>query len=240
MRAYQHGNVVIFILLAVGLFGALAYSFTRNSQQSQGNMTEQQAKVTAQEILNYARSVEQAVNKLRQRGCSQSQLSFDYDIPGTTGYENVTAPGTEECHVFSPSGGGIPWSAPNETWLIPQASATTMTNAGVDYALYKFSNNVCVANVGPTTCDSTRASKDLIFGLEYLQTDVCRELNNLLGQTYNTTAVNCSIAGDNTGKFVGSFYGAGQFLCPSMNGLRVGCINSTRAGNTFFHILLEQ
>lgn len=63
----QSGNVFVIILVAVTLFAALMFTFSRTGSQDTGNLTKQQAKIIAQEILNYAQLVEGAVNRVREK-----------------------------------------------------------------------------------------------------------------------------------------------------------------------------
>lgn len=110
----QSGNVVIMILVAIALFGALAYTFMRGSQQGQGNLTGNQARVAAQEILNYNVSLERGVQKLLSRGCSENELGFGNTVftthGGTAMYtdtHNSNRPSSGQCDVFKSSGAGL-------------------------------------------------------------------------------------------------------------------------------------
>lgn len=105
---HQSGNAVLLILLGVALFAALAYTFMRGSQQGQGNMSAQQAKIAAQEIRNSALNIDRAINKLVSRGCSQDQLSLSGTTNRTTThYINTWAPSDGSCNVFGSNGGGV-------------------------------------------------------------------------------------------------------------------------------------
>lgn len=113
MRAGERGNAVIFILIAVALFAALAYTFTRSARTGQGNMTAGQAKLKAQELATFMQNVGQGVEKLRQRGCSINDISFAYpgSISGMSWMDDpgnpITAPADESCHVFRPAGANV-------------------------------------------------------------------------------------------------------------------------------------
>ena len=62
----QSGNVFILILAGVVLFGALMFTFSRSADKGTGNLTKQQAKITAQDILSYAKIVEDAIDRVRE------------------------------------------------------------------------------------------------------------------------------------------------------------------------------
>lgn len=234
----QNGNVVIFILLAVGLFGALAFTFMRNSQQSQGNMTEQQAKIAAQEIMDYSITISKAIERLRQRGCSETQISFDDSDSTTLGYENANSPVDKSCHIFDPAGANVPYMVPPESYLMPLTQASTYTYAAAGYGRYKFPNTVCLTSVG--TCDSNAVNKDLVFAIEYLNRDVCAALNLITtGDTTPPpgTGQTCSPAGA-PGEFFNGVFGAGGYY--SCGPGPVGCTHSARQGYTFTTLILAR
>ena len=54
----QAGNAIIYILIAIALFAALAYVFMRGARTGQGNLTMNQAKLGAQEIVAKANAFE--------------------------------------------------------------------------------------------------------------------------------------------------------------------------------------
>lgn len=103
-RASERGNAVIFILLGIGLFAALAYTFMRSAQTGQGNLTAGQTKLLAQKIINDSLRIERATNKLLSRGCSENDLNF-YD-PLIAVALNPDAPPDGSCNIFSAQGIG--------------------------------------------------------------------------------------------------------------------------------------
>ena len=240
-RNRTSGNAVIFILIAVVLFGGLAYTFMRGAKSGQGNLSSGQARLAAQEIINYAQSIEKAVNKLRAHGCSQDQLSFDYDIPGTTGYENASAPANESCHIFSANGGGVSWSLPSDQWIISTTDASTAW-PGYPASVYKMWNiarTVCFTGFG-IPCDGTAATKELVISLYFLPKNLCEEINRILGVPSITTLANLPRgAGD---KYNGSFYSAGQYSSTPLNAAPAGCMldNAPGSGYSFYLVIFQQ
>ena len=107
MRSSERGNAVIFILLAVALFAGLAYTFMRGAKSGQGNLTAGQAKLAAQDIINYSLTLERGVDKLMQRGCSQDELSFENAQKTGFYWENSTAPADKSCHIYDAAGAGL-------------------------------------------------------------------------------------------------------------------------------------
>ena len=105
-RKTEQGNVFFYILIAVALFAALSYAVSRNNTGSTDIFTDEQAKLAAQEIIEYGNTVANAVQKLRLRGCSDTEISFENDI--IDGYENGT---NTSCQVFHVDGGDINWTS---------------------------------------------------------------------------------------------------------------------------------
>lgn len=105
----EKGSIFFYILLAVALFAALSYAVSRNNTGSTNVFDEESAKLAAQEIIEYGNNVANAVQKLKLRGCSDTEISFENDI--VAGYENPNSPVDKSCHVFDLNGGNIVWSS---------------------------------------------------------------------------------------------------------------------------------
>jgi len=221
----QSGNVFVIILIGVVLFGALLYTFTRTAQTSAGNLTAQQAEIAAQEILNYARLLEGAVDRVRQNGCAESEISFENPI--TVGkYSNTNAPADNSCHIFEPEGGGLTWQdSPH----------------GTPYIF----NAYCISGIGGlATCAD--ADLDLLFFLVDVDMAICLEVNNRVNAIDKTIAptaddFNFSIADDG---FEGSFAPSTNVLLngATIDNFSTGC-GTDNAGdhdteNIFYHTLL--
>ena len=160
MRHTQSGNAFIYVLVAIALFAALAYTFTRSAQQGgSGNISKQEAAIAASEILSYARTIESAVNRVRVKNrCSENEISFEYDGY----YINPSAPGTKKCHIFEPEGGNIEYLTMNPN---------TFSN-GLQY--FGFNAGFQFTKVGSDL-------NDLALQLNYLKKDVCLSINDKLG-----------------------------------------------------------
>lgn len=107
------GNVLVFILIAIFLMGALTMLFVRSDGQSEDTGDTEQASLYASKILTYTANVENTVSRLLMQGCSQNEISFWRDT-NHDGLEtiadsnyNANAPTDKSCHVFSPNGGGM-------------------------------------------------------------------------------------------------------------------------------------
>lgn len=96
----QSGNVLIYTLIGIVLFAAVMFSISKNNDDSSGLALKGNAKLEAQQILDYSRKVESGVQKLLAKGCSESQISFENSL--VTGYANPNSPsaGDRRCWVF--------------------------------------------------------------------------------------------------------------------------------------------
>ena len=67
--------------------------------------------------------IENAVQGLLARGCSENDISFwtDTDNNGTEDgsddYYNANSPTDHSCHVFDTAGAGMTITQPNDSWL---------------------------------------------------------------------------------------------------------------------------
>lgn len=221
----QAGNVFIIILAGVVLFGALLFTFSRSADKGTGNLTKQQAKIAAQEILSYAKLVEKAVDRVRRNGCSENEISFVNAVVG--GYSNASAPGDGSCDIFDFSGGKIDFASASPSW-------TTGTND------WQFNSVFQVTNVGETC--GTASCADLSIGLNNISNNVCISINNLLALGVSTIPVDSDY---NFSAFTGSFGIpvdiADEAGSSALAGQQSGCVYSTAdAQNIFYHVLLAR
>lgn len=166
--ASERGNVLVYILLAIVLIAALSYAVSSTSRHTNTQtVSDGQASTFATEILTYANAAASAAAKLKLRGCTDAQFSFENGT--VAGYTNAGAPADESCHVFAPPGGTITWTTPpsgmndGTAWFYTGA-AVVHNDAGV------FSTNVA-------------GNADLIMMLFGLPQSVCTKINTRLGIT---------------------------------------------------------
>jgi len=221
-KSSENGNAFIFILIAIALFGALAFTFTRGAKQGTGNISKQQAKVAAQEIINYARLLEGAVDRVRRNGCSESQLNFENAV--VAGYSNTSAPTDGSCDIFETTGGRAIW-------------ATPPTNSSDDTS-YLITGGNTVPNVG------NNASPDLVLLLNSVDRNVCIELNNYLGVDNPGDAPPQDSDGIDTTLFTGSFAATEEITTSAvLDDVSVACITDTSPDpdtDHFYSVLLAR
>ncbi len=230
----ESGNVFFMILIGVFLFGALMYSFSRSGSDGVSSISKQQAKVAAQEILNYARLVEGAVDRVRRNGCSENEISFENAV--VAGYSNTNSPADKSCHVFEAKGGKVSYSPPNRQWL---DKTKTSVNS---YGRWVFNGQARVNNLGKI-CGCCQCA-EIISYLPFLRKEICDQINNISG--FDSSYIEESILNVNyssSGHFKGTFINSGGGLigneAPELSNQPSACIyRSYNTHYTFYHAVL--
>lgn len=169
----QRGSAILMLFVALALFGALAFAFMRGSGNSTAMMTDEQAKVYAQQIIAYGNDVATAVKRLKLRGIPTEQINFYTPIyktiSGTNLVSNNPNSSYENQNIYSISGGGIsPWIAPKNAM-----SSHKRSNINANYGHFYFRS---VEIVGTTT-----SANDVVMFLEGVSSQVCKKINEILG-----------------------------------------------------------
>lgn len=98
----QSGNAMIYILIALALFGALTMILSRqNERSSNESVTEDLLNFEATRLKSYAASAQDSVNKMIMSGSNVDEL--DFTMPNSPSYEL----GITIQKVFHPEGGGL-------------------------------------------------------------------------------------------------------------------------------------
>lgn len=235
------GNAVVLVLIGVALFGALAYTFMRGAKQGTGNLSKQQARVAAQEIIAYGQTIERGVAKLRERGCSENQFDFTNTIylraNGTAVQAaNSNSPVDDSCDLFSASGAGISPNVLSQSMLkLAIATGSSPVNGHGGARVYQ------VKGVGTDAASGTASANDLVWQFWGLSDQVCETINDLV-DVVNT--------GGNPP--VTSFTGAGSYTNGSMastgitnevetDGKIISCVyESSTTTNIFRYVLMAR
>ncbi|MCI5061019.1 MAG: hypothetical protein MRY79_08105 [Alphaproteobacteria bacterium] len=165
----ERGNVFFYILLAIVLVAALTYAVTRGNRGNVDVFTDQQAKLAAQEIIEYGNTIAAAVQKLRLRGCADTEISFENDI--YAGYTNSNAPADKSCHVFDLNGGALEYTKSPEPYFFPANPSWRQS--------YGFMTGSEWDGNGSTCADAS--CSDIIMILLPLDKKLCDQLNKLIG-----------------------------------------------------------
>lgn len=219
----ESGNVFLIILIAVILFAALSFSISRGLRSDNtANLSKQETALAAADILAYAQKLERAVNRLRRKGISENDISFDQNF--VAGYDHTPAQ-ADTSKIFTPSGGAVSWQSP-----------PAGTNDGSDWI---FTGKTCIADLGTgaTGCDADAdiSNEELIATLANIDTAVCTEINKRL----NISAIPADTGGGvDTTKYQGSFADGTEIILPG-GPLSAACFS--RAGaNHFYFVLIER
>lgn len=180
----QAGSAFFVILIAIAMFGALSYAVFSGSRSGVSTLTADQARIQAQEILDYTEVIKKAVQTLRLRGCSESEINMQ--TPATIGWINTpTAPADKSCDVFELAGGKVLYQ-------------TVFPNARTDPTVTQhwwFNGQTAVKDIGTT-------SPELIMWAINLKPEVCDAINKIL---YGTSLADTETTGTHTIGFDGTF-----------------------------------
>lgn len=230
----QKGNALFLILIAVALFAALAYAVTRTGQGGSGGPGKEQLRLEAANIIGYANLVEQTVNRMRLiNGCTDTTITFENSV--VSGYAYAGSPADKSCNVFDPAGGGLAFQSPKLSVLDPAQSAQTR------YGQYYFTASTCIDGLGPTGagdsvtgCHLSSVSYDIFLTLMYVRSDVCKEINNILGWNWSTIPTDANAILRMDKPFVGAYpVTSVRIETPITAAKPMGCIESNGAGAGF-------
>ncbi len=160
---------MMYILLAVVLIAALTAALSRGGNVSHSSLSGQQTKIAAQEIIDYGNTVASAVQKLRLRGCAETQISFQNST--VAGYTNGT---NTSCQVFHKDGGALSWKTPPAEFL------NSAFSASAGYGTYIINGSNCVPDVGTDAAGAGCAPPELIIMLPYIRDEIRTEINSIL------------------------------------------------------------
>ncbi len=168
----EDGNVIFMVLIAIALLAALAFSVTRSGRTS-ASMSQEDAIMAANQIMDYADSIDNAVQLTMVNGTTPELISFQNDI--IAGYTNGSAADINK--IFKTVGGGAAYQAPDTDWLDSAQSAQGF------YGQWYFPANTCVPYIGrgATDCNSDGDdNEEVVMILPYIKLDICLALNKKL------------------------------------------------------------
>lgn len=105
-QSKQGGNAMVYVLIALALFGFLTITLSSQNDQADGqDLDNEQAELYANELISYVASAQQAVDMMLATGSEISDL--DFVIPSDAAFD--TPPHVHK--VFHPQGGGLNYQA---------------------------------------------------------------------------------------------------------------------------------
>jgi len=219
-RQQERGNALIIILAAVVIFAALSFTVSRSMNSSTtSTMSGREATIAASDILTYAQRMQRAIDHVRRKGCSESDINFFNTT--VAGYTNTGAPGDNSCDIFHVSGGAM-------RWISPQAGIN-------DASEWVISGANCLTDLGTGdgTCESDGATstEELLLILPNVVDTVCTAITEKLDQ--GSTLANASAP--TLTKFTGSF-ADGSEINLTDGPFDGGCLSN--GGNNYFYKVL--
>lgn len=224
-RRGEQGSALIYVFIGIALFAALLFTFSKSSTNTSSTGTTGNAKILAAEILSQTEAIATTVNKLLQKGCSESDLRFyKQDAPGgfgNAGNLNGYVPlplGDPKCQVFYPTGGNMPPPPYN-----PQMFATD--NPGVD-SLWGATGHTVIFGVGSDDGNGSCPGCDLIVLVRGITPEICTEINKILNIDplpiyFNDVDTNNGYQGSAT---FGKYDELGDSNTPTLNGKSAFCM----------------
>lgn len=204
----ENGNAMVYVLIAIALFGFLTVALSRQNNQSDGqDLTDEIVSLFTNELINYTSSAQQVLDMMIMSGSDVSDLVFL--TPGDAGFET----GSHAHKVFHPAGGALKHEA-NYT--------ADASNGGSND--WWFQDNL---NVEWT--DTTAA--DVIITANDIKQSICENINRKI--TGNTTIP--ALTGDTEDIFDPDNYTAGAFNstnCAGCDGFVTLCVSNS-AVDTF-------
>lgn len=182
-KKYQSGNIFLIVLLGITLFAGLAFTISRSMRsESTGRISDREIRLATTEIIEYSARVERAVNRLRRKGCSENQLSFEgvgefmIDVAGNRlNLENKNAPEDFRCHVFHPDGGAVIERLPALEKVA--ISARDLGQTGMDPRAMRFAP---VRVLGHGSDEDDSSGTDLVMIVGRLSEKGCKDINEAL------------------------------------------------------------
>ncbi|HPD83633.1 MAG TPA: hypothetical protein PLK85_07445 [Alphaproteobacteria bacterium] len=209
------GNAMIYILIALALFGFLTLTLTKqNNQADNQDLSEEVAKVYANELIEYISSTQQALDMMLSTGAEIGDL--DFVKPTEAGFN--TAPHIYK--LFHPQGGGLNYQ---------QKFNEAIQNS--PDSVWDINNNINVQWT-PTTAN------DVIITAYFIKKEVCEEINRKIT---GSTAIPIT-ANPHADYFLST--GTTDFdttECAACNGYATLCVeNDTNDNYSFYSIIAAQ
>jgi type II secretory pathway pseudopilin PulG len=149
------GNAMVYVLIAIALFGFLTVALSRQNKQADGqDLSDEQVELYTNELIQYIASAQQSLDMMFATGTEVSDLDL---VRPTQGTFNT---GTHAHKIYHPAGGGL-----NYNVALPQAMFNgTLTG---NWRINKSAN----IEWTPTT------NPDVVLSNQFLKEEICAEYN---------------------------------------------------------------
>lgn len=228
----MRGNALFIILICVVLFAALSYAISQGFRGGNEAMSKSRQEALIVDMISTAANYEKAVNKLINKGNSESRVSFTR--ASGDGYELSPVSAATE-RVFSVSGGGANYIAPSKDAL------DTAMSGEPNFGDWVFTGH------NAATGNGSNSEGDLIALLPYVRKEICVMMNtrlNIANLSVDTPHPSNGPTYVNT-KFTGTFSGNGRIKRSTYFRGKMGCFEGTTdessasiAGRYYFYYVL--
>jgi hypothetical protein len=194
---------MFYILITIALIAMLTAYMARGNRTQESTLTSEQAKLAAQEIIDYGSALANAVQKLRLRGIDERGIGFDNQIFITVD-GNLISPNnhnpncsSDTCKIFS-TGGQITAKISN-----PQSYGLEFTPANHIVSPGSWVPYIITMNAVGS------ANSDLTIVNSGVKRDVCLAINKLLGID-NPDGMPPAVTGGGVNEYNGQAFPTGQ------------------------------
>ncbi len=176
MRTHtQSGSAFFIILIAIFMFAGLSYALLQGNRTSQANLTSEQARIAAEELINMSNTVQKAVQAMRLRGVSETQFDFSNSAwkrnNGTAISQSNGSCTSTNCKIFTVGGGNVIAQAPSANVKDPSISnPSTYWTEG-----HSGPRTLRIKGIGSDT------SAELVLVTPFIKKEICTKINDLLG-----------------------------------------------------------
>lgn len=224
----QSGNAMIYVLIAIVLFAALSFTFSRQTDTGEaGGLDDAKAEMYATQMIAYATSTKSALDQMIFSGASIDDLNFT--LPSQAGFNN--APTITK--VYHPDGGGL-----NSAALASAAIKQNIADPVAGWYMGRFNNVEWTKTTG----------QDVILVAFQIKKEVCEKINDkvtgstaipLLADSIRETMIDDSLYGGANVDFTTD--PAGSPVCAACHNRSALCVED-QAGGTygFYTVVADQ
>ncbi len=214
----QEGNAMIYILIALALFGFLTVTMSRQNQQADGHdLSKESIALYTNELIEYNAAAQQVINMMLASGAEISDL--DFVEPSDSDFN--TPPHIYK--VFHPQGGGL-----NHI----ESPSSEMMNVTAGTGGWRFQDQI---NVEWTPS----SANDVILTAHQIDQSVCEKINEKITGSKNIPALTENIG--NIFLTTGSNLNLNTTRCPGCEGISSLCVsNSVATAYSYYNILAAQ
>lgn len=213
----DNGNAMIYVLIALALFGFLTMTLSRQNNQADGqDIDDEQAEFYANELIEYATSANQVIDRMLYSGTNINEL--DFINPTSAGFN--TPPHIHK--VYHPEGGGLNYM-----------SGLSEGIAGDINARWAINDRLTNTEWTPTT------QNDVFLTAVRIKKEICESINKKI-----TGSKDIPISTNTLGElFTGGTHNLDSTNCPNCAGYSSLCLRYTSGANNsygFYNIIVAQ